>query len=540
MQTPDPSDGAAVPFAQVLHSLVEEARSRLRARYGTISDAISSDAHVMLERSLLRTLSSICGQVLELGFSLFRFHHDPVGSSSEESPPNHEQYDYFIGEILEGGLGRFLAEYPALENLVKVCMNQWVCATAEFMERLQADRAEIASLLCGYDPGAVIRIQTDLSDRHDGGRTAIGLQFESGSRLVYKPKDLGSEGAYFSILNWFNHNGAPLDFRTVRVLRRDGYGWVEFVEQRPCQDSGEARRYYQRAGQLLCVIYLLAGVDCHFDNVIASGEYPVLVDAEMLFQPNLADKGSADGGTVLRTGLLPAPTAEACDFSGLGCVSDQSTRFRIPEWREANSDAMSLCFRAAMIHPRNNVPVLGDAPLSPLDYVDPVIEGFREMYRCMLINRKRLLDPEGPLACIAAQKVRILARGTPEYYLVLSQALHPGCLRTAGYPEIKFHSNSRFPFLERLEIEALQQMNVPRFLVEASAKTLMSPNGAEGCANFSQSGFERVISEIGNLSEAHLERQVKLIQCAWAFSGLSRISSCLLILCGLTLFLGGC
>ena len=538
--TPDPSDGAAVPFAQVLHSLVEEARSRLRARCGTLSDAISSDAHVMLERSLLRTLSSICGQVLILRFSLFRFHHDPVGTSREESPPNHEQYDCFIDEILKGGLGRFFAEYPALENLVKVCMNQWVCATAEFLERLRADRTEIASLLCGDDPGAAISIQTDLSDRHDGGRTVIGLQFESGSRLVYKPKDLGSEGAYFSILNWFNHNGAPLDFRIVRVLRRDGYGWVEFVEQRPCPGAEEAQRYYRRAGHLLCVIYLLAGVDCHFDNLIACGEYPVLVDTEMLFQPNLADYRSADGGTVLRTGLLPRPTAEACDFSGLGCVSDQSTRFRIPEWRETNRDAMSLCFRAAMIHPRNNVPVLGGVPLSPLDYVGPVIEGFREMYRCVLINRKRLLDPEGPLACIAAQKVRILARGTPEYYLVLSRALHPKCLRTAGCPEIKFQSNSRFPFLEPLETEALQQMNVPRFLVEASAKTLVNPNGAKVCASFSQSGFERVISEISNLSEAHLEQQVKLIRFAWAFSGLSRILSCLLILCGLTLFLGGC
>lgn len=522
-QTPDPSDGAAVAFAEVFHLLVEEARSRLRDRCGTISVAISSDAHVMLERSLLRTLSSICGQVLELGFSLSRFHHDPLGTSSGKSPSNYEQYDYFVDEILEGGLGRFFTEYPAMENLAKICVNQWVCATAEFMERLWADRTEIASLLCDDEPGAVISVQTDLSDRHDEGRTVIGLQFESGSRLVYKPKDLGSEGAYFSILNWFNHNGAPLDFRTVRARMRDGYGWVEFVEQRPCQSAEEAQRYYQRTGQLLCVIYLLAGVDCHFDNLIACGEYPVLVDTEMLFQPNAAEGGSADQATILRTGLLPRLTAEDCDFSGLGCVNDQSTRFRIPEWREINSDAMSLCFRAATIHPRSNVPVLGGVPLSPLDYVGPLIEGFREMYRFMLINRKQLLDPGGPLACIAAQKVRILARGTPEYYLVLSQALHPKCLRNVFCPKIKFQSISRFPFLEPLEIEALQQLNVPRFLVEASAKTLLNPNGGEVCVSFSQSGFERVIFEIGNLSEADLERQVKLIQSAWAFSGLSRI-----------------
>lgn len=524
-QIPDSSNcAAAVPFAQALRPLIEEASSRLHARGSGMSGVISSHAQVILERSLLRTLSAVCGQVLELGFSLFRFLHDPLRTSSGVSPPDYELYDDFVNEIREGGLGRFFAEYPALDNLVKVCTDQWVSAAAEFLERLRADRTEIASLFSGDDPGGVIGIQTDLSDRHDGGRTVIALQFESGLRLVYKPKDLGSEEAYFSILNWFNQNGAPLDFRTLRVLSRGDYGWVEFVERRPCQSAEEARRYYQRTGQLLCVIYALAGVDCHFDNLIACGEYPVLVDTEMLFQPGLACDGAADSGTVLRTGLLPKPTTEACDFSGLGCVSDQSTPFRIPEWRETNRDAMSLSFRAAAVHPSSNVPMLGHAPLSPVDYVDPMIEGFRAMYQCMLINRQRLLEPEGPLACIAGQKVRILTRGTPEYYLVFSRALHPKWLRVAGCPEIEFQNRSRFPLLEPLEVEALRRMDVPRFLVEASARWLATASGTEACACFSQSGFERVISEIGNLSEAHLERHVKQIQFAWAFSELSRIS----------------
>jgi hypothetical protein len=62
-------------------------------------------------------------------------------------------------------------------------------------------------------------------------------------------------------------------------------------------------------------------------------------------------------------------------------------------------------------------------------------------------------------------------------------------------------------------------------MVEASARSLATANVADATASFSQSGFERVISEIGNLSEAHLSSQVKLIKSAWAFSGLSRIST---------------
>jgi type 2 lantibiotic biosynthesis protein LanM len=522
----DPGDRAAVPFAPALYRLIEEARSRLHARCKNSSDSLSPNAHAILERSLLRTLSEICGQVIELGYSLFRFRHELFRVSSRESTPSYELYDSFVEEICEGGLGRFFTEYPALERLVTVCTDQWVTAVGEFLERLQADRVNISTFFCNNDPGAVVGVETDLSDRHDGGRSVIALQFASGLRLVYKPKDLRSEEVYSSILTWLNQNGAPLDFRTLRILKRDGYGWAEFVEQRPCQDAEEARRYYQRAGQLLCVIYLLGGADCHFDNVIAAGEHPTLVDTEMLFQPTLACEGAGEKGSVLRTGLLPRPSAEDCDFSGLGCVSDQKTRFRIPEWKEANSDALTLCFRTATVHPSSNVPMLGHTPLSPVDYVAPIIKGFREMYLCMLSHRKQLLEPEGPLAGIAGQKVRILARGTPEYYLALSQALHPKLLRIAGCPEIKLQNNSRFPLLEPFEVEALRQMNVPRFLVEASAKTLVTASEGEVCACFAQSGLEHVLSEIKNLSEDHLEQQVKLIEFSLAISGLARISDC--------------
>jgi lantibiotic modifying enzyme len=44
----------------------------------------------------------------------------------------------------------------------------------------------------------------------------------------------------------------------------------------------EIKRYYQRAGQLLCLLYVLGANDCHNENLIACGEHPVLVDLETL------------------------------------------------------------------------------------------------------------------------------------------------------------------------------------------------------------------------------------------------------------------
>ena len=110
----------------------------------------------------------------------------------------------------------------------------------------------------------------------------MALTFASGRKLVYKPKDMGTEAAYHRLLAWLNERGAPLPFKVLEVLDRSTHGWVEFVEHLPCRDRDEARRYYERAGMLLCLFYVLEGTDCHYENIIASGEYPVLIDTETL------------------------------------------------------------------------------------------------------------------------------------------------------------------------------------------------------------------------------------------------------------------
>ena len=35
---------------------------------------------------------------------------------------------------------------------------------------------------------------------------------------------------------------------------------MEYVEHLPCEDEAAAQRFYQRAGMLLCLLYVLGGV----------------------------------------------------------------------------------------------------------------------------------------------------------------------------------------------------------------------------------------------------------------------------------------
>src|SRR6185369_4077964 len=95
---------------------------------------------------------------------------------------------------------------------------------------------------------------------------------------------------------------------------RGSYGWIEFVLAQSCTSVAEVRRFYQRQGGYLALLYALEATDLHFENLIAAGEHPILVDLETLFHQRLSVAGMDDTDqlanralydSVLRVGLLP-------------------------------------------------------------------------------------------------------------------------------------------------------------------------------------------------------------------------------------------
>ena len=56
---------------------------------------------------------------------------------------------------------------------------------------------------------------------------------------------------------------------------------------------------------MIAAAYLLKAVDCHRDNLIASGEDPVLVDADALWHVSPATKAQTPLDLLYRTGFFP-------------------------------------------------------------------------------------------------------------------------------------------------------------------------------------------------------------------------------------------
>ncbi|HAJ59734.1 MAG TPA: hypothetical protein DCP31_11060 [Cyanobacteria bacterium UBA8543] len=262
---------------------------------------------------------------------------------------------------------------------------------------------------------------------------------------------------------------------------------MEYVEQLPCQDEAAAQRFYHRTGKLLCLLYILGATDCHYENLIASGEHLVLIDTEALMQHKARHMDDSLEVTaldsfyqqfwdsVLRTGLLPRwefnhDNRIAYDISGLGSVEPQPLPWRVPQWKYINTDNMHRVYETITKPLDKNVPMLNGVPLSPNDYLEELVEGFGQMYRFMSSHRKTLLANEfnssqnlsnrehsivaniftvgangrsplqyrtdkngmlssNPLVALQSQQVRFIFRNTQVYSVVLQKTLAPEFLR---------------------------------------------------------------------------------------------------------------
>ncbi len=540
-----------LPFEELFLPFVKIAREKLKKQAGSNYCLLMESAHVTLERRLLHTLTYLCSEALGIKFQVIRNYH-PVLISRIRQPEegySKKQYKNFIREMQAGGLLAFFQEYSVLARLAATVTDFWVNNNCKFIQRLAFDWTDIQTNFQSQgELGYVVAVQPNLSDRHNKGKTVIALTFASGLKLIYKPRDLGIEATYFQLLAWLNEQEIPLPFKILRVLNRSTHGWVEYVEHLPCPDKQAAKRYYQRAGMLLCLLYALEGTDCHKENIIACGEHPVLIDMEMLLAPRVREVGSegVDFGSsnlamqevvdsVLRIGLLPTwvlgPDGVVYDSSGLGGIEGQETHFRVKRWQQINTDSMVMSYEYAKTTPQANIPSLDGVHLLPGDYVEELVAGFSHMYRFLVARREALLASNGPLKAFAHQQVRFLFRETQVYSALLKEALQPKHLRDGiDYsialdvlykPQLKFDIKPHYWQLLELEKQALAQLDIPLFTTRSDSDALAITANKTLDQYFTEPSYNLVVARVQKLNEQDLEKQIGFI-CGSLYARTSR------------------
>jgi type 2 lantibiotic biosynthesis protein LanM len=414
-------------------------------------------------------------------------------------------YRQFVRSFYDSKWRSFFLEYAVLARQLAIIGLQWVEAVSLLARRLSANASSIWSHFNGASsPGQVTALKLGLSDSHNGGHTTSLLTFESGLRLVYKPKPLATDSLIASLMEWLNSKDGVQPMASPVTLDCGTHGWQELIEYAPCKSEAGVRSFYTRIGQMLGLTYALEAYDYHHENLIAHEDQPYLVDTETIFNPykevEAISSRQADAAvlatttiyySVLRTGLLPswtiAENGRRRDTSGLGGANVEGSDLeRRSVWRSVNSDDMRQEVIQRRIPALSNHPFIEDGPIvSAGQYVAEIRDGFACIYRTFLTHRNELLSL---VANWPATEVRFVRRPTNLYASLLRELSEPEHLRDGMDWSIQLDiqsrqllaANSKNPEVWRLlreESAALMRGEIPYFKVRTDSCDILNGNG---------------------------------------------------------------
>lgn len=512
-------------------------------------DLLTPQAQAQLPRNLMQALARYAAEPLFLEFQALRgrqgFGALAALAAKAGKAPGDALYRRFIAQMQASGFLKFLAKYPVLARILGEFAYLNTETRRRFLTRLAADVEDLARVFNDGAPmGRVTELALGLSDLHRGGDTVTAVKFETGPRLVYKPKDLGTEQSFNALVRWLNEHGAPLELCALTVLNRGTHGWVTFAEHTECADENAVRRHYFRVGMLLALSYALEATDCHYENLIARGEHPVLIDHETLFHHRVPEETTEElresalfrgvdefNNSVLRVGLLPGwrmgkDKRVVYDASGLGGYGGQQMPFRRNRLVNPNTDAMEMRLETAQLGANPNIPLMNGAPAQLEQHTGDVVEGFRAMYEFLLRVRAQLLAPDSPLMAFRDKQVRFVFRSTQVYGSLLKQAQQPAYLRDGAEYSIYLERLARahlqldfkpscYPLLAA-ERHDMAQLDTPFFTArtESADLDLDLPGTANNVVRhyFTGPSFELAVARIHNLSPQDLERQTHMME----------------------------
>jgi len=414
---------SARPFAEIFHPVAEEALAGIE-----VADPIRTGFASYLERRL----TAVLAQAVYLAFCAHRisaqgFHGTRKGcyASFVEGAPTH-----VLGSLLSG--------FPVAEEALTILVEQTRRFMQDFAAHLAEDRGAITTLLDESPDSTVSQLKVGLSDPHRGGRTVVRVTFASGRQLYYKPRSLAVDAVWAAGLAGVNE-WLPLALRAPIVVECGDHGWAEAIPEQRVMTRRAADAYYWRCGAWLGVAWLLDATDFHRENVIISGEHPVLVDMETVLHPF----GPGDERSLVRTRILPVED-EVWDESWLGATEGREGP-RFAQWRGQGTDDLHLVLEAARIPAATHLPLVEGVLVRPPEAAREVAAGLQAVARAATACRDRV--QQWRLALSATPR-RQIHRGTTDYVFLLRKLTRPEFL---GASEVRARAIAQWQDREPLD-----------------------------------------------------------------------------------------
>lgn len=406
----------------------------------------------------------------------------------------------------------------------------------EIIKNYENDKELIKDKLGVSDCGNIKLIDTGKGDKHNGKSVAF-VEFEDGTKLIYKPHSLGTETGFFRLIEWFNSERTDnlLDMKATESADAGDHGWSLIIKCKDAESMQDVNDFYIRAGQMLCFLYTMNTVDCHFENIISDGAYPILVDCETLFHPHIIGRNSGIGRksdriyelmthhidtSVMKVGLLPnfiiggKNNDIRFDISGLGECGDHEFPFRQMRLIDDGRDTVRITYDFLKAKNTNNCPKYNGKQYSSYGYSKQLKAGFENTFKWILERKNEY--KENVHKFFADVDIRLLFRATHIYARLLLTSYHPDFLedspsRKAILARIGINSDEETRRMIKSEARSMEKGNIPLFTCKIDEKDIYSDDELAWKDYLEKSPMDYADEKIDEMSEETLYKQSEYI-----------------------------
>lgn len=424
---------------------------------------------------------SLCNQLVPVSMKVLMQElrrlckEDRLGTNDPE-----KQFEVFQNKMIYDDKYRFelYGLYPGMFKLMDQIFENFYAYYCKILTDVINDWNKI-----GID-SPLKEILTNKGDTHNYGKTVACLTFENGRKVIYKPRNLGIEDAFQKLL--VVYNGWVDDDRrlkTMRVINCEDHGIVEFIKHIRCDESTKSK-YYFRCGELLAILYSLNASDMHFENLIACGEHPVIIDCETVISPffvrhetELDRLEKAD--SLKRIGLLPVYIGKGknkTEVSGFGAVQGQKTPYKVYKMENSGRGDARLVYDYQKFETGENR--VSDV-LTEADKND-IRRGFMYGYEVILRNKQEY--GRTIVELFSDVEIRVLLKNTANYSTMLNVLYNPDMLMDETSPKVLLcrdyisEGDPDDADVYKLENNALLRGDIPYFYTKVNGHDLFSDN----------------------------------------------------------------
>lgn len=493
------------------------------------------DKKYLLERFVIdvcRPLFMMISRVLILDLNVARLKGDLKGETAKN------RYDKYIRNLKKPEYAmKIYNEYPVLARQVYIKILTIRNSYIKFIKRLYNDvDLLIEQFNAGRKLGTLKNIIANAGDTHKGSSVMIA-EFSSGFKVAYKPRSMKVDCHFQNLLKWINQNIETISFKPINVINRGHYGWMEFVEHRECSSFEEVKKFYERIGGYLALLYILEATDFHYENIVASGENPVLIDLESLFHPRIETIIGKDSfsiafntilQSVLRNGLLPQriwgrENYKGIDLSGIGASEGQNWPDKVIVLDKVRTDEINVVRRQMEFREGKNKPIIKGSKINVLDFCEPIVKGFVELYTVMIKKRNELTKRSNILNSFNNDEIRAIIRATRTYSLLWLESFHPDLLRLAidrdlFFEKLWFGTENQKNLIKIIKSEQIDLMNgdIPFFSTHPNSKHIWDSRNNKIPNFINKSSMSVVKDKLKKINKDDLQKQIYLIRCSFA------------------------